>query len=87
MSAKRNITPLHSPAAVPPQLPPPTAPPPDPHRLVRLPEILHLLAIKKTKWWAMVKDGTAPAPVRLGHCTCWRYADVVALTVEGITNG
>ena len=90
MSVKRKITPLPPPPAASPPPPPaaPPVPPPDPNRLIRLPDVLRLLPIKKTKWWSMVKDGTAPAPVHLGRCTAWRYVEVVALTQPGgITNG
>lgn len=66
--------------------PPPPAqvpPPPDPNRLIRLPEVLSILPVKKSTWWAWVKQSKAPAPVRLGRCTCWRYADVVAMATAG----
>lgn len=65
----------------------PAAPPPDPNRLIRLPEVLQILPIKKSTWWLWQKQGKAPAPVRLGRCTCWKYADVVALATEGVNHG
>lgn len=68
--------------------PPPTAtPPPDPNRLVRLPEILTILPIKKSTWWKWCQEGKAPAAVRLGRVTAWKYVDVVKLAQEGITHG
>lgn len=66
---------------------PPEAPPHDPNRLVRLPEILQILPVKKSTWWLWVKQGKAPAPIHLGRCTAWKYADIVALATGGLTNG
>jgi predicted DNA-binding transcriptional regulator AlpA len=60
-------------------------PPADPNRLVRLPEILQILPVKKSTWWLWVKTGKAPAPIHLGRCTARKYADIVALATEGIT--
>jgi predicted DNA-binding transcriptional regulator AlpA len=37
-----------------------------------------LLPVSKATWWSWVAKGKAPAPVRLGGCTCWREADVLA---------
>lgn len=47
--------------------------------LVRLPEILKFLSIGKTCWWAGVRDGRFPKPVRLGRATAWRADEVRAL--------
>jgi prophage regulatory protein len=53
----------------------------DPKRLLRLPQVLDLIPVSKSCWWQWVRDGKAPQPVHLGNrCTCWRYADVIALT-------
>lgn len=58
----------------------PSALPLDPNRLIRLPEILAILPIKKSTFWLWVKQQKAPAPIRLGRCACWRYADIIAMT-------
>jgi len=53
----------------------------DPHRLLRLPQVLALIPVSKSCWWQWVRDGKAPQPIHLGdRCTCWRYGDIIALT-------
>jgi len=52
----------------------------DPKRLIRLPQVLSLIPVSKSCWWQWVREGKAPKPIYLGkRCTCWRYADVIAL--------
>lgn len=52
----------------------------DSDRLIRLPEVLALLPISKSSWWAGVKDGQFPRPVKLGpRTTTWRLSDISAL--------
>ncbi len=44
---------------------------------VRLPTILKLIPIGKSSWWAGVKDGRYPQPVKLGiRITAWRVEDI-----------
>ncbi len=53
----------------------------DPKRLLRLPQVLALIPVSKSCWWQWVRMGKAPQPIHLGdRCTCWRYADIIALT-------
>jgi prophage regulatory protein len=43
------------------------------------------LPISKSAWWAGVKSGVYPAPVKLGpRTTCWRDADIQQLVENGI---
>lgn len=38
-----------------------------------------LLPVTPSTWWAWVKTGRAPAPIKLSPgCTVWRTADVLA---------
>ena len=37
-----------------------------PEGFVRLPRVLELLGIKKSKLWELIKDGKFPAPKKLG---------------------
>jgi predicted DNA-binding transcriptional regulator AlpA len=53
--------------------------PSDPNRLIRLSEVLKIIPIARATWWLWVKNGTAPPPIRLGRCTCWKYSDVIAM--------
>lgn len=48
---------------------------------VRLPQILQILPIGRSTWWAGVKSGRYPQPVRgLGkRITAWRAEDIHAL--------
>jgi predicted DNA-binding transcriptional regulator AlpA len=39
-----------------------------------------LIPVSKTTWWAGVKTGQFPAPIKLGpRLTCWRASDIRAL--------
>ena len=49
-------------------------------RLLRLPQVLELIPVGKSTWWAGVKTGRFPKPLRLGErCTAWRATDIAAL--------
>jgi len=44
---------------------------------LRLPQVLKLFPVCKSTWWAGVRDGMYPKPVKLGkRCTAWRVKDV-----------
>ena len=53
--------------------------PPDSNRLLRLPDVMDMIPVSRSCWWSWVASGKAPAPIRLGRCTCWRYSDLMAL--------
>ena len=47
---------------------------------MRLPDILKVYPIGKSTWWAKVKMGEYPQPVKLGpRTTAWRVEDIKAL--------
>lgn len=47
---------------------------------VRLPTILKVFPVSKSTWWAGVKTGRYPKPVKLGlNITAWRVEDIHAL--------
>jgi predicted DNA-binding transcriptional regulator AlpA len=54
---------------------------------VRLPHILAPLGpipVSKSTWWAGIKDGRYPQPVKLGpRITAWRVEDIRALISRG----
>ena len=58
----------------------------DPSGLYRIKSIVRtktggppLFDVSPSTWWLMVKQGRAPAPVRLGErMTCWRGSDLLA---------
>lgn len=44
---------------------------------VRLPSILQVYPVSKSHWWAGVKEGRYPKPVKLGpKITAWRVEDI-----------
>lgn len=50
---------------------------------VRLPQILRVYPVCAATWWAGVKDGRFPQPVKLGpRITAWRAADIRKLIGE-----
>ena len=47
---------------------------------VRLSTILKIIPVGRTTWWAGVKSGRFPKPVKLGtRITAWRVEDIRAL--------
>ena len=47
---------------------------------IRLPEVLAVFPVSKSAWWAGVKDGRFPKPVKLGPKTsAWRVQDIRSL--------
>ena len=46
---------------------------------LRLPQVLQLIPVSRSGWWAGVKDGRYPTPVKLSaRVTVWRMSDVQA---------
>ena len=44
---------------------------------VRLPQVLKVFPVSKSTWWAGVKDGRYPKPVKLGlKMTAWSVEDI-----------
>lgn len=47
---------------------------------IRLPAVLQHIPIGKSTWWAGVKSGRYPKPVKLGErITAWRVEDIRVL--------
>ncbi len=65
----------------------PSAPVLPPTGFVRLPGILAPtgpIPVSKSTWWAGIKDGRYPKPVKLGpRITAWRVEDIRTLIIEG----
>jgi predicted DNA-binding transcriptional regulator AlpA len=53
------------------------------HKLLRITNVLELIPVSKSTWWAWCAAGKAPAPIRLGRTTCWRYSDILAFIENG----
>ena len=48
--------------------------------LLRLPQVLVLIPVSRSTWWAGCKSGRYPKPVKLGpRMTAWRAEDIAAL--------
>lgn len=48
--------------------------------LLRLPAVLAVIPVCRATWYAGVKAGRFPAPVRLGpHSVAWRRSDIARL--------
>ena len=55
-----------------------------PRRLIRLQEVLRLIPISRSTWWAGVRSGRYPAPIKLGpRLTRWRLDEVLDLANRG----
>jgi prophage regulatory protein len=53
-------------------------------RLLRLRAVLEIIPVSKSSWWAGIKSGRYPKPVKLGpKITAWRADDIYALTKGG----
>lgn len=47
---------------------------------LRLPQVLRLIPVSKSTWWAGVKTGRFPSPVKLGpQITVWKSTDIQKL--------
>jgi len=52
----------------------------DPQSLLRLRQVLRLIPISASSWWAGVRADRFPRPVKLGpHTTAWRASDILNL--------
>ena len=47
---------------------------------IRLPEVLSFIPVSRSTWWAGIKTGRYPKPVKLGlRVTAWRVEDIRSL--------
>ena len=53
---------------------------------LRLPQVLALIPISKSAWWAGCKTGRFPKPIKLGsRTTVWKDEDITAL-IESVNS-
>lgn len=50
--------------------------------LVRLPQILKILPISKSKFWQLVKSGEFPKPIKIGRSSFWTLEQTQAFIKE-----
>ena len=49
----------------------------DPHRLIRIKEVLRKVGVSQSTWYALVKEGYAPSPVKItAHAVAWYEPDI-----------
>ena len=53
--------------------------------LLRLPQVLALIPVSRSAWWAGCKSGRYPKPVKLGPRTTARRATDIAALLEKLT--
>ncbi len=55
---------------------------------LRLPQVLAIIPVGKSSWWAGCKTGRYPKPVKLGpRTTAWKAEDIAALVKKlGLQN-
>jgi prophage regulatory protein len=59
----------------------------DPQSLLRLRQVLKLVPIAASTWWAGVRSGRYPKPVKLGpRTTAWRASDILEL-IDSLPHG
>jgi prophage regulatory protein len=50
---------------------------------LRLNQVIEIIPISKSSWWAGVKTGKYPKPVKLSErCTAWKMSDIENLVRE-----
>jgi prophage regulatory protein len=57
-----------------PQIPPIT--------LMRIPQILKMMPVSKSKFWLMVQKGEFPKPIKIGRSSFWTIEQVQAFIRE-----
>jgi len=51
--------------------------------LLRLPQVLALIPVSRSSWWAGCKSGRYPKPIKIApRTTVWRASDINALLKE-----
>ncbi|MBF2097802.1 MAG: AlpA family phage regulatory protein [Gloeomargaritaceae cyanobacterium C42_A2020_066] len=54
-------------------------------RLLKLDEVLQAFPVSRSTWYAVVKEGRYPKPVKLGHRTvAWRESAIRSLICQGV---
>ncbi|HVN96512.1 MAG TPA: AlpA family phage regulatory protein [Syntrophorhabdaceae bacterium] len=59
------------------------------HRFLRLPQVLERIPVSKSTWWAGIRKGIYPKPVKLSvRTSAWKESDINTLCarLEGKAN-
>lgn len=49
-----------------------------PVALIRIPQILKVMPVSKSKFWLMVQKGEFPKPIKIGRSSFWTVEEVQA---------
>lgn len=55
-------------------------------RFLKFNEVRLQTSISKTKWYDLIKQGNAPAPIKLGRSSVWDSRQIQAWQLEQIAN-
>jgi len=50
--------------------------------LIRIPQILEIMPVSKSKFWLMVQKGEFPKPIKIGRSSFWTIEQVQAFIRE-----
>ena len=54
--------------------------------LIRIPQILEVMPVSKSKFWLMVQKGEFPKPIKIGRSSFWTIEQVQAYLLEKTGN-
>jgi prophage regulatory protein len=55
--------------------------------LLRIKQVLRFVPVSRSNWWAGVKAGRYPRPLKLSErVTVWRAVEIIRLIEEGVVN-
>jgi predicted DNA-binding transcriptional regulator AlpA len=80
MSGEQHLTPAGT-APAPGAAPAPVG---EPDRLLRLPETLATVGLKRSAWFNLVRSGAAPQPVHIGRATAWLQSELQGFIRERV---
>lgn len=52
--------------------------------LMRIPQILKVMSVSKSKFWLMVQKGEFPKPIKIGRSSFWTVKQVQAFIEEKV---
>jgi prophage regulatory protein len=55
-------------------------------RLMRIPQILEVMPVSKSKFWLMVQRGEFPKPIKIGRSSFWTIEQVQTYLLERMGN-
>lgn len=56
----------------------------DPGPLLDLPRVLERIGVGRSKWLALIKDGKAPQPVKVGRRTLWPESEIATWLADSV---